>query len=289
MPAKTNQSLLADFTFAAILLAGAASPLQAPAQNRAAVERERKEFAEWIVSSPLSPRRAVVVRPIGPGLSLGPDDADIPLAGVAEARLTDRDGRIALRSGQDVTGLSRGRPHTVGRWRLVVSGPPSRSSLTVLSDQVRAGKPPIWFPYDPKAAFTVSLTPPTAPGTLRLLAPDGVDVEATEAGTVTLIAGGASQALTVRRLPGASDEESELEIYFRDGTSGRTTYPAGRFVSLIPTAGGRYLLDFNRARNPFCGYNTVFPCPAPWRGNALPFPIAAGERYGGGGLDSPVH
>jgi len=39
------------------------------------------------------------------------------------------------------------------------------------------------------------------------------------------------------------------------------------------------VLDFNRARNPSCAYNTVFPCPAPWPGNALRRPIRAGERY----------
>ncbi len=253
------------------------------------MEREHQEFTEWIVSSPLSPRRAVVVRPIGPGLSLGPDDADIPLVGVAAARLTDRDGRITLQSGEAVTGLARGRPHTLGRWRLLVSGVPGRASVTVFADEARAGKPPIWFPYDAKAAFTVTLRAPAAPGTVRVLAPDGVEVEATESGVVSILVGGAPRTLTVRRLPGAFDEESELEIYFRDGTSGRTTYPAGRFVALIPTGGGRYLLDFNRARNPFCGYNTVFPCPAPWKGNAIPFPIGAGERYRGGGLEAPVH
>ena len=87
--------------------------------------------------------------------------------------------------------------------------------------------------------------------------------------------------------PGATEDESELEIYFRDGTSGKGSYPAGRFVSLIPLPGNRYALDFNRARNPFCAYNTVYPCPTPWRGNTLERPIAAGEKYAGGGLDAP--
>ena len=57
------------------------------------------------------------------------------------------------------------------------------------------------------------------------------------------------------------------------------TYPAGRFVALTPAGGGRYRLDFNRARNPFCAYSSAYACPAPWRGNALPARIAAGEQY----------
>jgi hypothetical protein len=83
----------------------------------------------------------------------------------------------------------------------------------------------------------------------------------------------------VRRIPDAASEEDELTIYFRDATSGEGTYPAGRFVTLDPLGGNRYRLDFNGARNPFCAYSTVYPCPVPWAGNTLPVAIAAGERY----------
>ena len=112
-----------------------------------------------------------------------------------------------------------------------------------------------------------------------------MEVEATDAGTVNVTIGGVPVTLSVKRLPGATQDESELEIYFRDATAGHGSYPAGRFLSLIPRPDGRYLLDFNRARNPFCAYNTVYPCPAPWRGNLVTRPVKAGERYAGGGLD----
>ena len=70
-------------------------------------------------------------------------------------------------------------------------------------------------------------------------------------------------------------------------SNGDGTYPAGRFVSLLPLPDGQFRLDLNRARNPFCAYSSAYPCPAPWRGNAIPAPIAAGERYEGGGLAAP--
>jgi hypothetical protein len=264
-----------------------ATPSAASAQSRAAVEQERREFTVWLSTAPLSPRRAVLVRPIGPGLSLGPASADIPLQGADPARVTD-DGRVMLRLRDQNLSLARGRPVSMGNWRLLVNGPPGRAAITVFAKDVRAGKAPAWYPYDPKAVSAVTLVPPPAPGTVRILGPDGVDVDASEAGTVEVTFGGSRQTLRVLRLPGATEDESELEIYFRDGTSGHGTYPAGRFVSLIPRAGG-YLLDFNRARNPYCAYNTVFPCPAPWRGNAIATPIRAGERYLGGGLDSPAY
>jgi uncharacterized protein (DUF1684 family) len=80
-------------------------------------------------------------------------------------------------------------------------------------------------------------------------------------------------------LPGATEDESELLVFFRDRTSARGSYDGGRFVELLPRPDGTYLLDFNRARNPFCAYSSVFPCPAPWPGNTLDAEVAAGERY----------
>ncbi|PYP39692.1 MAG: hypothetical protein DMD43_10340 [Gemmatimonadetes bacterium] len=264
---------------AVLLVAAAARP--AAAQGRAAVEAERTEYTTWLATAPLSPRRAVTVRPVGPGLTLGPSTADVPLEGVQSARLEERGGRITLRIGGHDVPIRRGRPSELGRWRLLVSGPAGRATLAVFRNSTGPGEAPLWYAYDPKLAFTVSLLPEPSPSIQRILAPDGVEVEATGAGAVAFELGGASRTLRVMRLPGATEDESDLEVYFRDATADHGTYPAGRFVSLIPLAGGRYLLDFNRARNPFCAYNTVYPCPAPWRGNTLPVPVPAGERYHG--------
>ncbi len=274
---------------AALVFLGAALTCPAAAQTKATVERERTEFAEWLRTSPVSPWRALVVRPIGGGLSLGPESADIPLAGTPSGRLTERDGRVLLRTGGGDIGLSRGRVRTVESWRLIVSGPPGRAAVTIFGPEPsKQHKQPTHYAHDPKSVHVVALRPATQPRTQRLLAPDGVEVEATDAGTVEVSLGTVPTRLRVMRLPGATEDESELEVYFRDGTSGKTTYPAGRFVSLIPRSDGRYLLDFNRARNPFCAYNTVYPCPAPWRGNSLSVAVKAGERYAGGGLEVPI-
>ena len=104
------------------------------------------------------------------------------------------------------------------------------------------------------------------------------------AGFVTLALPTARPRLRVYRVGAADDEEAPLLIFFRDSTNARGSYPAGRFVELIPEGGGRYLVDFNRARNPYCAYSTIFPCPAPWPGNSLATAIAAGERYQPAGL-----
>ena len=41
--------------------------------------------------------------------------------------------------------------------------------------------------------------------------------------------------------------ETELFFIFRDATSGKTTYGAGRFLYADPPANGKVVLDFNRA------------------------------------------
>lgn len=264
---------------AALLALGAALPFQASGQTSTVVDRERAEFAAWLLQSPLSPRRAVVVRPIGPGLTLGPVDTDIPLEGITRGTLAERAGRVTLQQGGETLGLPRGRAVPRGSWQLLASGPPGRAAVTVYARAARAGRPAEWFPYDPTMVFIVALTPPARPATALVLGADGVEVEATEAGAVSVAVAGITRNLRVLRMPGASSEESELEIYFQDRSNAAGSYPSGRFVTLIPKPGGGYILDLNRARNPFCAYNTVFPCPAPWRGNALPVRVDAGERY----------
>ena len=130
-------------------------------------------------------------------------------------------------------------------------------------------EPPGYYDYDASVVFTGPLVRATPPKQLRVLASDGLEAEATEVGTFVVPLGGGT-ALRVLRIPVAGGDESELEIFFSDQSNGDGTYPAGRFVSLLPLANGQFRLDFNRARNPFCAYSPVYPCPAPWRGNTVP-------------------
>jgi uncharacterized protein (DUF1684 family) len=90
----------------------------------------------------------------------------------------------------------------------------------------------------------------------------------------------------------------ELELYwlegygggvflpFRDTTSGRETYGAGRYVldtvkgADLGEQDGRLVLDFNFAYNPSCSYDPRWVCPLAPPPNRLSVPIRAGERYG---------
>jgi hypothetical protein len=252
-------------------------------QAQSAVERERADYAAWLTSAPTSPRAAIAQQPIGAGLRLGPADADVPLEGVRDHRVVVRTGSVHLESGAASRVMPRGLPVRLGAFTLVADGTPGREVLTVFGSH-QAGKPPIYYHISPALSYVGRLAPPEQPGTVRVLGADGIEVEAAEAGSVVVPVGGNRVRLRVLRLPLPGGEESELEIFFRDETNGHGTYPAGRFVSLTPETGGRYRLDFNRARNPFCAYSSAYACPAPWRGNTIPAPVTAGERYEGGGL-----
>lgn len=251
------------------------------AQAGTDVAQERSEYLTWLRTAPNSPLAALAQQLVGAGVRLGPADADIPLEGLDEHRVTTEGGSLSLRSRAEIKPLSRGRPVKVGPYIMYVTASARGPVLTIfggVSGKSLTG----YYPYDSSLVFTVALKNPKQRARVRVLATDGIELEATEAGSIFLPIEGRPHLL-VRRLPNPGSEESELEIFFRDRSNGKGTYPAGRFVNLIPLPTGDYRLDLNRARNPFCAYNSVYPCPAPWPGNSIPAAIHAGERYEGTG------
>jgi hypothetical protein len=263
--------------------------LTAPLQSQTApsdITRERSAYAEWLANAPNSPLAAVAHQPIGPGIRLGPPDADVPLDGVGEHRVTESNGVVRLEGPDGVRVVPGGRSIPLGAYSVASGGVAGRRVVTVYGPKREATRAE-YYPYDPKLVFVGPMSPPERPGKVRVLALDGIETEAAEAGTVVVPIGGRPVRLRVRRIPTGTEDEAELEIFFRDRTNAEGTYPAGRFVALVPLGDGRYRLDFNRARNPFCAYSSAFPCPAPWRGNAIEAKVEAGERYLGGGLSAP--
>lgn len=249
---------------------------QLQAQVPADLARERAQFAQWLATAPNSPMIVRGLAPIGPGIRIGPDDAEIPLSGV-DAQVREANGLVTIEGTIDRRPLPRHRLTTIGGSSFFVSGSPGKTILIVYGGE-RKRQSPEYYPYDGTKVFIGPLHP--AEGRrFPTLALDGLEVEATEVGSVIIPDSTSSARLKVYRIPDPTGEESELMIYFRDATNDKGTYPAGRFVTLIPLPDGRYRLDFNRARNPFCAYRSVYPCPAPWPGNTLTMAVEAGEKY----------
>jgi uncharacterized protein (DUF1684 family) len=77
----------------------------------------------------------------------------------------------------------------------------------------------------------------------------------------------------------ASADSHDLFVPFRDATSGRESYGAGRYLEVDPPGReGIVVVDLNYAYNPFCAYSPEWSCPIPPGENSLAVPIRAGER-----------
>jgi len=76
--------------------------------------------------------------------------------------------------------------------------------------------------------------------------------------------------------------EERLFIPFRDATSGKETYGAGRYLDLESeehlTSEGNWILDFNKAYNPWCAYSENYVCSFVPPENWLKVPVRAGEK-----------
>jgi uncharacterized protein (DUF1684 family) len=71
--------------------------------------------------------------------------------------------------------------------------------------------------------------------------------------------------------------EKYLFIPFNDNTNAETTYGGGRFMDTYIPEGDTLILDFNKAYNPYCAYNSKYSCPIPPEENFLDTRIEAGE------------
>ncbi|HLK62563.1 MAG TPA: DUF1684 domain-containing protein [Bryobacteraceae bacterium] len=75
--------------------------------------------------------------------------------------------------------------------------------------------------------------------------------------------------------------DQQLFYIFRDQTTGKETYGAGRFLYSAMPKDGEVVLDFNKAYNPPCAFTPYATCPLPPKENHLAVRIEAGEKkYG---------
>ena len=80
------------------------------------------------------------------------------------------------------------------------------------------------------------------------------------------------------RLVVQAESKDEIFINFRDLTSGKETYGAGRMLNAANPVDGTVELDFNKAYNPPCAYNTFTTCPLPPEENHLTIAVSAGAK-----------
>ncbi|PWJ58488.1 hypothetical protein CLV98_104348 [Dyadobacter jejuensis] len=74
-----------------------------------------------------------------------------------------------------------------------------------------------------------------------------------------------------------------LFLPFKDATNGGLSYGGGRYLDLEKEdiKDNRFVLDFNKAYNPYCAYQSGYSCPIPPKENHMSVAILAGEQnYG---------
>jgi uncharacterized protein len=143
-----------------------------------------------------------------------------------------------------------------------------------------------YYPVDPNLRFSVALHRYSGPKQVRLGTNTGEIRRGLRYGYFDFQVGGSTCRLQVYRLEDSPENGASLFVPFRDSTSGHETYAAGRYIDLKENTSGIYDLDFNRAYNPYCAYNSEFSCPNPPEENKLNVLIRAGEKIY---LSGPAH
>ena len=129
-----------------------------------------------------------------------------------------------------------------------------------------------YFDWNPDLVFTVPVhAADRAPVTIATS--DGSARTYYRAGTVEIPVGRDPVTLTLY-----DTGHQGLFLPFRDATSGKKTYGAGRYLDLQPNDDGTVTIDFNLAYSPFCAYSDSFSCALPPVENWMRVPIEAGER-----------
>jgi uncharacterized protein len=141
---------------------------------------------------------------------------------------------------------------------------------------------PYW-PFDPGARVLAHFTPVVEAESAPTIARDPSEVAFNRIGDLSFELHGQPLTLGAFWIEGYA---GGLFVPFRDGTSGRETYGAGRYLlDTIKSADlgsslatDTVVLDFNYAYHPSCAYDPRWVCPLAPPSNRLSIRIEAGEQ-----------
>ncbi|MBN4048359.1 DUF1684 domain-containing protein [Flavobacteriaceae bacterium AH-315-O20] len=72
--------------------------------------------------------------------------------------------------------------------------------------------------------------------------------------------------------------EDLLFLPFTDKTNGDSSYGGGRYIDLDIPENDTIIINFNKAYNPYCAYNSKYSCPIPPSTNHLNVEVNAGVK-----------
>lgn len=135
-----------------------------------------------------------------------------------------------------------------------------------------------YYPIDPNLRFELELHEHSNKNTIQIEDTKGNIRQFLRWGEFRFNIGNEKCALQVYK---SAPEEEHLFVPFRDTTSGKETYGAGRYLDIDSrdyTSNGRWILDLNKAYNPWCAYSENYACPFVPLENWLKVSINAGEK-----------
>ncbi len=131
-----------------------------------------------------------------------------------------------------------------------------------------------FFPIDEKYRLDVELKKNINPEKITLSSSKGESHIYLRYGSLEFALDGQTCKLTVFK----PLDEDYFFLPFKDKTSGKESYEAGRYVEIELISDNIYILDFNLAYNPLCAYNDNFSCALTPFENILPIAIPAGQK-----------
>ncbi|MEP7028891.1 MAG: DUF1684 domain-containing protein [Candidatus Eisenbacteria bacterium] len=140
-------------------------------------------------------------------------------------------------------------------------------------DRRATAEGPTFYPFAVEWRLSGDLQRLTVQKFDRMPATRGKTQDYLEYGKIPVTSNGDTVTLMVYR---PLDHPEQFFIPFHDATNGSETYAGGRYVHLDSLDVHRWVLDFNKAYNPYCAYDSVWICPLPPPSNTLPFPVRAG-------------
>ena len=135
-----------------------------------------------------------------------------------------------------------------------------------------------YYQTDPAYRFRLKIAEYPKQEVLTFATSKGTEQRYLRYGFFEFAAEGTTVRLRAYRAVHAHSAHEALFVPFRDATSAKETYGAGRYLDLPFEPSGVYDVDFNRAYNPYCVYSEDFVCPFPPPENWLKVPIRAGEK-----------
>lgn len=131
------------------------------------------------------------------------------------------------------------------------------------------------FPVDPKYRVEARFEPYNPPKHIPMPNVSGITTDEVSPGALVFTLDGKEYRIDPILEQGTKD----YFIIIKDATSGHETYGAARYLyASPPDAGGKTIVDFNKAYNPPCAFTPYATCPLPPPQNRLPIRIEAGEK-----------